>query len=82
MKKYMKPEIAFTLLMEDLSICAGSPTVDHSASHGNDGTDEHGNGDWYNQGQESPAPGTYTVEDDTEGNNDSFSKSQSIWSEW
>jgi len=78
MKKYIKPEIVFTLLMEDLSICAGSPTIEHNATHGNDGTDEHGNGDWYSQGQNPK----YPVEDDLIGDKDAFSKGSSIWDDF
>ncbi len=82
MKKYIKPEITYTLLMEELSICAGSPQVDHSASHGSN--DEHGTTDFINEGQPGAKDptGTYPVQDDWEGDHDSFSKGQSIWDEW
>lgn len=81
MKKYIKPEVAFFLLLEDSALC-GASRVDHSASHGSN--DEHGTTDFINEGQQGAQDptGTYPVEDDFEGDHDSFSKKQSIWDEW
>lgn len=77
MKKYIKPEVTFFLLMEELSICANSPlTVDHSSTHGS--SDEHGNPDLINEGYGGEGT-TVPVEDDEDGEWDSMSKKQSIW---
>lgn len=75
MKKYIKPEVTFFLLLEDSALCAASPKVDHSATHGS--SEDYGNPDYVNEGYDQP---TYPVEDDEEGDWDSMSKQQgSIW---
>ena len=81
MKKYIKPEVTFFLLLEDSALC-GASTIDHSASHGSG--DAYGNPNYINEGQQgqSDPNGTYPVEDDEEGDWDSMSKKQSIWDAW
>ena len=78
MKKYIKPEVTFFLLLEDSALC-GASTVEHSASHGS--SDQYGNPDYINEG--GPGAGgsgeNWPVEDDEEGDFDSMSKQQSIW---
>ena len=77
MKKYIKPEITFSLLMEDLSICANSnPKVVHSETHGSG--DDYGNPEYINEGYGSGGT-TIPVEDDEEGEWDAMSKKQSLW---
>lgn len=75
MKKYIKPEVTFFLLMEDSSLC-GASTVEHSATHGSD--EQYGNPDYINEGYGGPGT-TVPVEDDEEGDLDAMSKQQSIW---
>lgn len=75
MKKYVKPEITFFLLLEDSALC-GASTIEHSATHGS--SEDYGNPDYVNEGYDQP---TYPVEDDEEGDWDSMSKKQSIWDE-
>lgn len=79
MKKYIKPEITFALLMEECALCVASPTVDHSATHGSD--EQYGNPEYINEGYGSPGT-TVPVEDDEEGEWDSMSKKQSLWDDF
>ena len=78
MKKYIKPEVTFFLLMEDSALC-GASTVEHSATHGS--SDQYGNPDYINEGYGGEGT-TVPVEDDEEGDLNSMSKQQSIWDEW
>ena len=78
MKKYIKPEITFALLMEECALCVASPTVDHSATHGS--AEQYGNPEYVNEGYGQP---TYKVEDNTDEDDDddlpSRSKSSLLW---
>ncbi len=76
MKKYVKPEITFFLLLEESALC-GASTIEHSATHGS--SDDYGNPDYVNEGYTQP---TYPVEDDEEGDMNSMAKKQGIWDEW
>ncbi len=80
MKKYIKPEITFALLMEECALCVASPTVDHSATHGS--AEQYGNPEYVNEGYGQP---TYKVEDNTDEDDeylDAMSKKSNLWDDF
>lgn len=72
MKKYIQPLLKIKNCTYHSYLCAGGSRW---SSHGNDGSDEHGNGDWQNEGYPGDPIG---VGDDDEGLG-SMSKRHGLW---